>query len=173
MQLLPTDPHGKIRHGGGPDTIPERKEMIETIIRGPVNETEIELAEASVGQPFPEPFRSWLAATGGGSVRPELDMPRPHDAGILSEFLSPDEIASLRGNGFSVAVPARYLVVADVGSGGAIAVVLEGADRGHVYWADYDKHQDLFDAGTVNEDESTERIMSELAPDWDEFLASR
>lgn len=100
-------------------------------------------------------------------------MPIQGGAGLLQQLDGPAEIASrYRDGGFSTFVPREYVTLSADG-GGALAIRITEPGRGKVYWADYDRAIELYDDGVIEAGEATEQIVSELAPDWDAFLASR
>lgn len=139
--------------------------MLEIENKTPPTPDDVVGAENVLGRPLPEPYRSWLLVTGGGYVN-DLEMPAPGGAGVLQELFDPSQLAMNYGAGFAEAVPAAYVVVGD-GAGGAVCLQLVGDGSGSVHWADYD-----LGLQTLADGESSEEIMSALAPDWDAFLAA-
>lgn len=129
---------------------------------GPVPDERITQTEQTLGVHFPAGYRSFLASTGGGSTGANLVIPGTERNGLLDRLYGIDRLPRAQERiGFNEIVPERYLLVGD-GAGGALAV---DSGDGSVWWADWDKGEELGVTGPSQD------VMLRLADDFNAFLA--
>jgi hypothetical protein len=132
--------------------------------RGRVSEEQVAAVERTLNVRLPASYRAWILRTGGGVPVEDLTIPGTQENGLITDFDGVDRLELLQELGDPKIVPDNYLIVA-LGSGGDLALRVAGGDEGSVWWADYDRADDL---GT---EAPSEQIMARLADDFDGFLA--
>jgi SMI1 / KNR4 family (SUKH-1) len=147
--------------------------VIEIVDPHPASEEALAGAERELGFRLPKAYRSWLAATGGGQPSDDLEIRN----GVVTEFYEVEphgvdySLVSTNNNRASTMdswVPRDFLV-ASAEAGGVVALKVIGDDIGSVWWADYDKADEIAPRGD-HELEPLPEIMERLADNWTDFV---
>lgn len=133
--------------------------------KGPVDPESLKAIEVVLGTRLPETYRTWILHTGGGVLARRIVIPGTEGNGLLTTIGAPSDLALLGALETHHLVPTDYLVIAQ-GHGGSLAVRTALDDHGSIWWADFDKADDLEIEAPSNE------IMLRLADHFDAFLAS-
>ena len=177
LMLVLKDLHRAVRQTGGyaPGQIRRAKgrSMIEYEPEGPVREVEVAALEARLPQDLPPDYRAWLKDTNGAQLDavPVADGLVDMFAGVLDTGGGSGlvQLQRSRAGGFGAWVPSEYLIVSG-GAGGVVCLKVTGADRGSVWWADYDLGFHLAPEDDDAADDPIPGIMSRLADSWTRFL---
>lgn len=130
--------------------------------------SEMEVLEHDLPAPLPADYRRWLEKTGGAYLLEDLVIPDSNGNAILQEILSPRQVwANYPGTGESSSIPLQFLMIG-YGAGGAICIQLAKRDYGSIWFADFDLASSILEDG-----QRSMEIMSPVANNWVEFLASR
>jgi hypothetical protein len=132
---------------------------------GPIEEASLATVEATIGTRLPEPYRSWILLTGGGTLQHRIVIPGTDDNGLLNKIDAPSALNLLAQlETHQQLIPSDYLVIAQ-GHGGSLTVRTARDDHGSIWWADFDKADEL------EIEEPSDEIMLRLADDFTTFLA--
>lgn len=148
--------------------------MIHYEPRGTAAETDLADLEQRLGRPLPEDYRIWLGETDGAGVD-TLAVAN----GVVSELAGAHDTADGGGlaqvqanrvDGFGSWVPEQWLIVSR-GSGGAICLKTKGEDPGSVWWADYDRAEEIAPRDE-HQDAPLSEIMTRLGDSWRTWLTT-
>lgn len=132
---------------------------------GPVDDASLATVETTIRTRLPEPYRSWILRTGGGTLERRIVIPGTDDNGLLNKINGPGDLDLLsRLETHQQLIPEDYLVIAQ-GHGGSLTVRIAPDDHGSIWWADFDKADEL------EIEEPSDEIMLRLADDFGAFLA--
>jgi len=142
---------------------------VEIVPSGQLDEAQLGEVERRLGLPLPGDYRRWLAETNGGkparaAVLPGLNFRWEHRAYGVRPDDELNDLVYCYGR-FRDRFPAAWLPVAPL-SGGILAVKVQGAQTGSVWYWDADEpgETDEADPGEL------ERLLHFCAASWEEFL---
>ena len=136
---------------------------------GPASEQDVADVERRLGVTLPPPYRTWLRATGGGTLSDYTEIPGTDGNGLIDQFETIDDLVDTQDFEPNKLIPPGHLVIA-AGSGGSLTIRTAPDDHGSLWWADFDKADELDLAGETPEGPTPE-IMTRLADDFPALLA--
>jgi hypothetical protein len=136
---------------------------------GPASEQDVAAVERRLGITLPPAYRAWLLAVGGGTLSDYAVIPGTEGNGLIDQFETVDKLVRYQDSQTHELIPPGYLVIA-LGSGGRLTIRTADDDNGSVWWADFDKADELDLAGDTPEGPTPE-IMVRLADDFPSLLA--
>ena len=136
---------------------------------GPASEHDVADVERQLGVTFPHAYREFLLTAGGGTLGEHVAIPGTNRNGLINQFESVDKLVRYQNFEPHELIPPGYTVIA-LGDGGSLAIRTAADDYGSMWWADFDKADEIDAAGETPEG-PTPQIMSRLADDFPAVLA--
>jgi hypothetical protein len=153
--------------------------MINTLLADP-NPSPVKEGRSALSQALtcvlPEDFLAWVERYGGSSLQDQIAMPDEDGNAVLAYFYDAEEIASIyvSRKGFPRNIPRAFTAVA-YGPGGGVCIKITDDDFGSVWFADYDRANEILgaDESQYVDDSELPEIMSRIANNWSAFISSR
>ena len=136
---------------------------------GAASEEDVAEVEGRLGVVLPPAYRAWLLSVGGGTLSDYTVIPGTDDNGVIDQFETVDKLVRYQDFPTHDLIPPGHLVIA-LGSGGRLTIRTADDDYGSLWWADFDKADELDLAGDTPEGPTPE-IMARLADDFPALLA--